>query len=174
MRTIGVAIPIPDPWSSQLQRFRESIGDPMASHIPPHITLVPPVDLAPSVALDVHQHLADAAGSVAPFEVHLRGTGTFRPVSPVVFVSLAEGISGCERLEREVRSGPLGVDLSYPYHPHVTVAHDVEDDILERAFDELAAFEARFAVDSFTLYVHDDATGWTPHERFSLRTSVRR
>ena len=173
MRTIGVAIPIPEPWGSQLQRFRESIGDPMAGHIPPHITLVPPVDLAPRVALDVHEHLADAAGAAEAFEVHLRGTGTFRPLSPVVFVALAGGIAGCERLEQEVRSGPLGVDLVYPYHPHVTVAHDVDDAILDRAFEELTDFEARFPVESFTLYVHDDGSGWKPNERFKLRAPVQ-
>jgi len=172
MRTIGVAIPIPEPWSKQLQGFREAIGDPMASHIPPHITLVPPVDLAPAVGEDVLRHLEAAAASVAPFEVHLRGTATFRPLSPVVFVALAEGISGCEQLERTVRSGLLGVDLTYPYHPHVTVAHEVGDDVLDQAFAELADFEARFTVDSFTLYVHDDAVGWLPSRTFDLRAVV--
>jgi hypothetical protein len=43
----------------------------------------------------------------APFEVHLRGSATFRPVSPVVFVPLVRGISECERVEAQVRSGPL-------------------------------------------------------------------
>jgi len=168
VRTIGVAIPIPEPWGSQLQRFRESIGDPMAGHIPPHITLVPPVDLAPAVWPHVEAHLVAAADAVKPFEVHLRGTATFRPVSPVVFVALAEGISGCEGLERKVRSGPLGIDLNYPYHPHVTVAHEVDEAMLDRAFNELAAFEARFTVDSFTLFVHDDAVGWVARHTFEL------
>jgi 2'-5' RNA ligase len=174
MRTIGVAIPVPDPWSAQLQRFREAIGDPMAGHIPPHITLVPPVDLAPVVSHEVEAHLSAAAAAVEPFEVHLRGTGTFRPLSPVVFIALAEGISGCEQLENAVRSGPLGVDLSYPYHPHVTVAHDVDEAVLDRAFAELADFDARFTVDGFTLYVHDDGAGWVPTRTFALRSVVAR
>ena len=174
MRTIGVAIPIPEPWGGQLQRFRESIDDPMAGHIPPHITLVPPVDLAPAVVDDVTRHLEAAAGAAAPFDVHLRGTATFRPLSPVVFVALAEGISGCERLERQVRSGPLGVDLSYPYHPHVTVAHEVEEALLDRAFTELSDFEARFTVDSFTLFVHDDHSGWAPGRTFQLEAVTAR
>ena len=174
MRTIGVAIPVPEPWSAQLQRFREEIGDPMAGHIPPHITLVPPVDLAPAVAEGVLSHLEAAAGTVEPFDVHLRGTATFRPLSPVVFLALAEGISGCERLERNVRTGLLGVDLSYPYHPHVTVAHGVGEAELDRAFTELADFEARFTVDSFTLYVHDDGVGWVPRRTFGLRSVVAR
>lgn len=174
MRTIGVAIPIPEPWGSQLQAYRESIGDPMAELIPPHITLVPPVDLAPAVAGDVEAHLDSAAAAVEPFDVRLRGTATFRPLSPVVFLALAEGISGCERLEREVRSGPLGVDLNFPYHPHVTIAHELEGPVLDRAFAELGDFEARFTVDSFTLYVHDDRAGWVPSRTFELAVVARR
>lgn len=174
MRTIGVAIPIPEPWGSQLQAYRESIGDPMAELIPPHITLVPPVDLAPAVAADVQAHLDAAAAAVEPFDVHLRGTATFRPLSPVVFLALVEGIAGCERLEREVRSGPLGVDLNFPYHPHVTVAHELDEPVLDRAFAELGDFEARFTVDSFTLYVHDDQAGWVPSRTFELAAVARR
>lgn len=173
MRTIGVAIPIPEPWGSQLQAYRESIGDPMAELIPPHITLVPPVDLAPAVAADIEEHLTMAGEAVAPFVVNLRGTATFRPLSPVVFLALTEGISGCERLERAVRSGPLGVDVTFPYHPHVTVAHELGDDVLDQAFADLATFEARFTVDSFTLYVHDDEAGWVPGRRFGLQAVVR-
>ena len=94
--------------------------------------------------------------------MHLRGTGTFRPVSPVVFVSVAEGISSCEQLAMAVRQGPLKVDLAFPYHPHVTIAHHLSDPLLDRAFDELSGFECRFEVEGFHLYVHDDSRGWRP------------
>ena len=113
-------------------------------------------------------HLTDAASAVAPFDIHLRGTGTFRPVSPVVFVTLAEGISGCEVLAGAVRQGPLEVDLHYPYHPHVTIAHHLDDQTLDRAFAELAEFECRFAVDEFSLYVHDADAGWQATDHFAL------
>ena len=39
----------------------------------------------------VDEHLAAVAARHAPFVVHLRGTATFRPVSPVVFVQVVEG-----------------------------------------------------------------------------------
>ena len=42
--------------------------------------------------------------------MYLRGTATFLPVSPVVFVALAQGISACERLSDAIRTGPLAVD----------------------------------------------------------------
>jgi 2'-5' RNA ligase len=166
--TIGVAVAIPEPWGKELQDYRESVGDTSASLIPTHITLVPPTELAEGGLAAVEQHLAAVATQGRPFRVHLRGTGTFRPVSPVVFVSLAEGIAGCEQLAEALRRGPLDVDLDYPYHPHVTVAHDVDPSRLDRAFAELAGFECSFEVEQFHLYVHDDATGWRPYRDYVL------
>ncbi len=70
------------------------------------------------------------------FPLRLRATATFRPVSPVVFVSLTEGISSCEILAEAIRQGPLAQDLAFPFHPHVTVAHDLADAALDLAFAE--------------------------------------
>ncbi|MEX0428851.1 2'-5' RNA ligase family protein [Nocardioides sp. DS6] len=174
MRTIGVAVAIPEPWATQLQDYRTALGDATATMIPTHITLVPPTDISRDVLPDVEDHLGDAAATMAPFTVHLRGTGTFRPVSPVVFVAVVEGISSCEQLAGAVRRGPLDVDLAFPYHPHVTIAHDLPEEALDRAFRELADFECTFTVDEFHLYVHDDADGWRPTRDFSLRSPVNR
>lgn len=168
MPTIGVAIAIPEPWASELQDYRTSVGDTTATQIPTHITLIPPADVVDADLDAVASHLATAAGAVEPFDIHLRGTGTFRPVSPVVFVTLAEGISGCELLADAVRQGPLAVDLDFPYHPHVTIAHHLDDPTLDRAFEELADFECRFLVDSFSLYVHDERAGWQPTHAYGL------
>jgi 2'-5' RNA ligase len=174
VRTIGVAVAIPEPWGTQLQDYRTRLGDATANMIPTHITLVPPTEVADTVVADIEEHLAQVAGRVDAFDVHLRGTGTFRPVSPVVFVAVVEGISQCEQLASTVRSGPLGVDLTFPYHPHVTVAHDLADDLLDRAFAELAGFECLFPVEEFHLYVHDEDLGWRPTRDFGLRSAARR
>lgn len=166
MPTIGVAIAIPEPWATQLQEYRTSIGDTTATRIPTHITLVPPIECNDLDAAD--EHLRAVARARAPFDVHLRGTGSFRPVSPVVFVCVAEGIPGCERLSAGVRSGPLACELNFPYHPHVTIAHHLDDVALDRAFTELAGFECRFVADEFHLYVHDDEIGWQVDRSFAL------
>lgn len=167
MPVIGVAVAVPEPWATQLQDYRAAIGDPTADGVPSHITLVPPIELDVDLAA-LEQHLEAAAAQVEAFEVHLRGTATFRPVSPVVFVALAEGISQCEQLADVVREGPLALELDFPYHPHVTVAHHLPDDVLDRAFDDLAAFECRFEVTHFHLYVHHGDAGWVPTRSFAL------
>jgi 2'-5' RNA ligase len=168
-RVIGVAVPIPDPWNQELADARKRFGDPTAGLIPPHITLLPPTAIDESVFQQTEGHLHAVAASQTPFDVHLRGTGSFRPVSPVVFVAVAAGISDCERLERGVRSGPLERELFFPYHPHVTVAHDLPEVALQRAYDELADYEARFNIGSFQLYEHGDDGVWRSLHEFALR-----
>ena len=80
-----------------------------------------------------------------------------------------EGISQCELLADAVRRGPLAVDLHFPYHPHVTIAHHLADAQLDRAFGELADFECEFTAGAFSLYVHDEGAGWQPTREFALQ-----
>ncbi|MGN6090159.1 MAG: 2'-5' RNA ligase family protein [Actinomycetes bacterium] len=166
--TIGVAIAVPSPWAEQLREARASFGDPLASSIPTHVTLLPPTELAAADLPDVERHLAEVAADFDSFTVHLRGTGTFRPVSPVVFVALAAGISQCEQLEARVRTGPLARETTFSYHPHVTVAHDVPEAALDAAFDQLADFEASFTVAEFWLYEHGADEVWRKRRRFAF------
>ncbi|TDC89839.1 2'-5' RNA ligase family protein [Actinomadura sp. 7K507] len=159
---MGVAIPIPDPHGAFLQARRASFGDPLANAIPTHITLLPPTEV-PGQALDgIEEHLREIARTEPAFPIRLRGSGTFRPVSPVVFVALAEGIGGCERVQARVLSGPLARPLPFPYHPHVTIAHHLPDDVMDRAFKELAGYRADFDVWGFSLYEHGLDGVWRP------------
>ena len=103
------------------------------------------------------------------FRIHLRGSGTFRPVSPVVFINVVEGIGECEQLELAARSGVLAQDVRFHYHPHVTVAHEVPDEALDRAFVEMRDFEATFDVEALWLYEHGDDGVWRPQQQFPLR-----
>ena len=165
---IGVAIAVPAPFDAVLQTARARSGDPLAPSIPPHITLLGPTVVEPGQLDEVSAHLAAVAAGVDPFVLHLRGTGSFRPVSPVVFVQVAQGIAQCERLESAVRSGPLAQDVRFNYHPHVTVAHEVDDDALDRAFAGMAHYEAQFTVDAFQVYEHGDDGVWRPVRDYPL------
>ncbi|WP_246210582.1 2'-5' RNA ligase family protein [Nocardioides piscis] len=117
MPTIGVALAIPEPWATELQDYRTSVGDFTATQIPTHITLIPPVEIGDDDLAAVEEHLCGVAAGVDAFRVHLRGTGTFRPVSPVVFVTVVEGISGCEQLAKAVRRGPSTSSCPSPTTP---------------------------------------------------------
>ncbi len=170
MPTYGVAVTIPDPWGPELQESREAFGDTMAPAIPPHVTLLPPTEVAPEVLDEFTEHLERVAGRADPFRMVLSGTGTFRPVSPVVFVQVSHGISACEGLEGEVRGGPVSRRLDFPYHPHVTVAHHLDEASMDRAFDALAGFRCDFDVATIELYHHDSDGVWKVLRSFNLGT----
>lgn len=167
MSTIGVAIAIPEPWATDLQAQRASFGDPQASAIPTHITLVPPTDVGDELDA-VEKHLTEVATQQSSFRLRLRGTATFRPVSPVVFIAVSEGISACELLAQAARSGPLEQELTFPYHPHVTVAHHLDEAALDHAYESLADFDCTFEVTDFHLYQHGDDGVWRPASTYPL------
>ena len=169
-RTIGVAIGIPQPWGAELDAHRACTGDAAAPMVPAHVTLLGPAILPASDVLDseIDLHLRMIARRFAPFAMHLRGTGTFRPISPVVFVALAAGIAECERLAASANAGPLARELAYPYHPHVTVAHAVPEPAMDEVFDRLAGYTAVFTVAHFTRYEHSGDGHWKPIRDYPL------
>ena len=165
---LGVAVAIPQPHATVLTSWRRRVGDPAAERVFPHVTLLPPTVVEPGDLADIEKHLEDVADHGRPFVMHLAGTGTFRPTSPVVFVQVARGVGDCEELESAIRRGPLERRLDFPYHPHVTIAHDIDDDALDAAYDGLAGFIARFEVTSFVLFSRDADQRWQWRREFAL------
>lgn len=167
-RTIGVAVPVPEPFGSLLRDARASFGDPMAATVPTHITLMPPTDLGDAALAELPEVLVDVAARVPAYRVGLRGTGTFRPVSPVAFVAMVDGVEPTQRLAQEVRTATGVDDLQFPYHPHITIAHHLDDASLDHAEAALASFECSFVATQFSLYHHEERHGWVPQTSFPL------
>jgi len=165
---IGVSVAVPEPFARAIQDARAGYGDPLARSIPTHVTLLPPTEVAAEALPAVERHLADAAAGQRPFRLLLHGSGSFRPVSPVVFLRVEAGAQECREVEAAVRSGLLARELSFPYHPHVTVAHGVEEQALDRAHAELRGYRAEFPVAGFSLYRFGADEVWRPLRAFGF------
>jgi 2'-5' RNA ligase len=170
--TIGVAVDVPEPWGSLLTERRLAAGDLVAEYIRAHVTLLTPTEIPAADLPAVADRLATVAAGYPPFALHLRGTGTFRPVTQVVFVAVAAGIGECEELHDAVldalRVLPVEPATRFPYHPHVTVGQNVDPAALDAVYADLAGFEAGFRVDGFTLFEHDEGGRWKPFRDYSL------
>ena len=173
MNVIGVSIAIPAPFGGELQALRASFGDRSAESIPTHVTLLPPTQITDEQVPEIQEHLERVAATQQRFTMVLRSTGTFRPVSPVVFVQVAGGISACERIEQAIRTGPLTRDVRFYYHPHVTVAHHIDDEAMDRAFNELTSYECSFEVGAFHLYEHGDDLVWRAVRSFAFGAEAK-
>jgi 2'-5' RNA ligase len=165
---LGVVVSIPEPWAELLVEWRRKCGDPQASLVPPHVTLLPPTEVPVTQRAAISAHLARVAAGHAPFDMLLAGTDTFRPVSEVVFVAVERGMTECARIATDVRSGPLARSLNFPYHPHVTVAHDVPTDMLDMACAGLAELRAEFRVASFTEFEQLPGGAWAVADEYPL------
>ncbi len=116
--TIGVALPIPEPFLGELGAYRERFGDPLAHAIVAHITLVPPTEVADEEHLaEILAHLQAQAAQMEPFPIVLEGAGTFRPVSQVVFVPDRRGRGPGPRRGGGGPAGPAGPAPGLPVPP---------------------------------------------------------
>ena len=160
MVTIGITLDVPEPYGTQLREARRGFGDPRAEVVPAHITIIPPMDIPADAWPRVAHHIHEVACASSPFVIRLRGTGTFQPVSPVVFISLARGISDCEQLSGALRTGALKQPLTFAYHPHVAIAQELDEDTLEHAFTSMEDFDVTFMAHGFGVYVHQGDDEW--------------
>ena len=172
--TIGVSIAVPEPHGSLLQERRAGFGDAAAHGIPTHVTLLPPTEVDSSLLPAIEEHLVEVAAAGRPFPMRLSGTGTFRPLSPVVFVQVVEGAAACTWLQKQVRhaSGPVARELQFPYHPHVTVAHGIDEALMDRAFEALADYQAAWSCNGFALYEQGADGVWRRLRDFAFGGSV--
>lgn len=172
--TIGVALPIPEPFLGELGAYRERFGDPLAHAIVAHITLIPPTEVADAGQLaEIIEHLRSCAAEQQPFEILLAGAATFRPVSQVVFVPLVRGEQPVRDVERAVRRGPLQRTLAFPYHPHVTIAHDLDCAWLDQAHAAMQSYRAAFDVDRLVLFRRGSDGVWQQWVGFPFGERIR-
>ncbi len=131
---------------------------------------MPPTELDASQLPAVEAHLVEVATAGRPFPMRLSGTGTFRPLSPVVYVQVVEGAAACSWLQKQIRhaSGPVARELHFPYHPHVTVAHGIDDALMDRAFEALADYRAEWSCTGFALYEQGADGVWRKLREFAF------
>lgn len=158
----GVVIELPEPVGRELQDWRASFGDPASYAVPAHITLM----IAPRGATweDVVERVGAVAREWEPFRVEINGTGTFRPVSPVVYLRIGEGEDQCRALHEALHQERLVSASPFDFHPHVTIAQSVEEEDLDRAQEMLRTYRAGFLVDRIGLYELDGRGVWKIRE----------
>ncbi|PQZ91656.1 2'-5' RNA ligase [Arthrobacter sp. MYb227] len=162
---LGVVIEIPSPLRERLRDWRLRYGGADASIIDPHITLV---SGSTSVWDQAAAHVRRIARRSKAFTIRLQGTGTFRPVTDVVYLNVTTGADACTELHDALLTGPLGHDLSFGYHPHLTIAHDVADSLLDAAQKDLSHESMDFDVTSIGLFGIDEAGRWSLREELDL------
>ncbi|MGH2689922.1 MAG: 2'-5' RNA ligase family protein [Actinomycetota bacterium] len=87
---LGVALLLPPPLASEVDALRKALGDPGLGLIPPHLTLVPPVNLPPQRWDHAVAILSAAGRATRPFTVRLGAPRSFLPGSPTVYLPVGD------------------------------------------------------------------------------------
>ena len=146
-----MAILVPPPLAQEIDGLRRACGDGSLDRVPPHLTLVPPVNVPVDRFGAALALLDDAAGAVEPFALSLGPPDTFLPVNPVLYLRVEGNEAALGTLRARVFRPPLERSMTWPYVPHVTLADEAEPDRIRAALLALADFRAELAVERVDL-----------------------
>ncbi|MBO0748173.1 MAG: GNAT family N-acetyltransferase [Acidimicrobiaceae bacterium] len=165
-RRLGVALLLDPPAADEVDGLRRSLGDRALGRIPPHLTLVPPVNVAEDDLPDALARLRGAAANLSgPIGLVLGPPDTFLPANPVLYLRVGGDTDALARVRAAVFAGPLRRGETWPWVPHVTLADEADPARIEAALGVLGGFRAGFDADRIVL-LEERATPtgrrWTP------------
>lgn len=139
---LGVALLVPPPVGAEVDVLRRACGDRAVGHLPPHCTLVPPVNVREDRLDDALARLRSAAAACRPITVTLGPLTSFLPANPVLYLEVEGEVDAVHDLRHRIFAEPLARSLTWPFHPHVTVVDSGEPERMEAAVRALAGYRA--------------------------------
>jgi len=160
---LGVALLVPPPVGAEVDGLRRAAGDGALGRIPPHCTLVPPVNVREDRLSDALAHLRDAGSTTRPFRVELGPVETFLPDSPVLYLAVGgDGFEALLDLRDRVFSEPLSRPVTWPFVPHVTLAEEMEARRIDASIRAFANYRAEVTFERVHLLEEGEGRVWSP------------
>jgi 2'-5' RNA ligase len=161
-RRLGVTLLIPPPAAVEIDGLRRALGDGARTRIPPHVTLVPPVNVPGESLADALAVLRDAADHTSPLDLRIGPAATFHPVNPVVYLQISGAADALAKLRERVLMPPLERAITLPFVPHVTVADDMDPSRIPAAVEALADYVIDVRIDTVHLLEEGRGRVWHP------------
>jgi 2'-5' RNA ligase len=169
---LGVALVLPAPTDGEVDGLRRALGDGALGRIPPHLTLVPPVNVARERLEEALAVLSAAASDVPPLDLQLGPPASFWPVTPVVYLSVdgsePSELAALHHLRRSVFRPPLERTLTHPFVPHVTLAEEMKPSLIPAALEALRAYRRQVRLATVSLLEEVEGRVWVPLAQLHL------
>lgn len=166
-RRLFVALEVTGPVASEIDGLRRAIGSSSLGRITPHLTLIPPVNVA-EADLAGALELLRAAAHEEPIPIELGPARSFSSRSPVLFLAVSDPSGRIARLQRQLDAAPLAAPATRPSRPfsaHLTLSGRMERHDKSAAVALFAHFNVETVLSVLTLYEqhHDEARHpWHP------------
>jgi 2'-5' RNA ligase len=160
---LGVALLLDPPASYEVDGLRRALGDTGLGAVPPHVTLVPPVNVRAEDLVEAVRVLRDAAkDQTGPIAVDLGPVTTFMPASPVLYLAVGgPDLDRLARLRQAVVAGPMLRPDHWPWVPHVTLTDDAPAERIEAALAALFSYRSAAVFDRVVL-LEEREHRWQP------------
>jgi ribosomal protein S18 acetylase RimI-like enzyme len=145
--------------------LRRALGADDVERLASHLTLVPPVNVRDDDMDSALDLLRDAAERTSPFLLQLGPPRTFLPTNPVLFLEVRGDVAPVDKVRDKVFRPPLERNLTWPFHPHVTLLDNGDEAKIRAAVDALADVRFECVIDRLHLLRESNDEGvrsWHP------------
>lgn len=155
-----VAVSVPPPVDAEVDGLRRALGDRALGRIGPHLTLVPPVNVADGGLDAALAVLRSAAAETPPLRLRLGPAATFHPRNPVVYLAVGGDLDGLRALRDRCLRPPLARPVTHDFVPHVTIANRMAPPRIPSALAAVADFAVDVVVDRARLLRQEEGRSW--------------
>ncbi len=171
---VGVVLEVPEPYGDDIMQWRIGLGDAYADRMPTHITMLLPPPMTPAEVDRLTTALDLLATQWAAFDVTLGSVGSFRPVSPVVYLKASAEQERLQLLQQELMEAHGPFEPAHPFVPHVTVAMGVGEGLLDAAADAMADYQCQWSATALSLFQRHRDGRWQRLSRHRFAVSPPR
>jgi 2'-5' RNA ligase len=157
---LASALLVSEPFAREIDGLRRAMGE-HPERVPPHLTLVPPVNIRTDDLPAVFAHVRGAAAATDSITVTLGPAVTFHPVNPVVYLEVGGEVDAVRALRDRVCSGPLTRPSEHDFVPHVTVVESTTPERIEAALVALADYRVEVTFDAVHVLQQQEQV-WRP------------
>lgn len=154
-----MALVLDRPAGDEVNGVRRALGDGSLARIAPHLTLVPPLNVAGAALPEALAVMRRAAAAAGPLKLTLGPVETFAPANPVLYLAVGGDLERLRALRQAVFAPPLTRPLAWPWVPHVTVCEDAAPERISSALAALDRYALAVDVERVTMLEEVYPTG---------------
>jgi 2'-5' RNA ligase len=155
--------------------LRRALGCPSLFTQPPHITLVPPVNVRIEDIDQVLESTRLICARTNALRLKLGPIATFSPVTPVLYLSVGgDDVEKVTALREAALTGPLLRKTAYEYIPHCTLHEDASIELIQTGMIALAEYRRVIDIRSLEILRQEEDRVWRTLAAFPLGPPVVR